>query len=187
MSAIDLIFERFDRHGGRDYGIERVRQIEHALQCATLAEAEGAAPALITAALLHDVGHLIHDLGDSPASRGIDDRHELLGREWLSRWFGEAVTEPVRLHVNAKRYLTATEPGYFAGLSFASVRSLELQGGPFSAELAAGFIALPYAVGAVRLRRWDDGAKTPGKPTPDLAHFRPYLEASLQADLVWWI
>jgi predicted HD phosphohydrolase len=87
----------------------------------------------------------------------------------------------VRLHVNAKRYLTATDPGYFAGLSFASVRSLELQGGPFTAELAAGFIALPQARDAVRLRRWDDTAKMPGKATPDLAHFRPYLEASLTA------
>jgi phosphonate degradation associated HDIG domain protein len=179
MGPIDRIFERFDRHGGNDYGGERVRQLEHALQCATLAEAEGAAPALITASLLHDIGHLIHDLGVSPAARGIDDRHELLGREWLSRWFGEAVTEPVRLHVNAKRYLTATDPGYFATLSAGSVRSLELQGGPFTAELATGFIGLPFAVDAVRLRRWDEAAKVPGKATPDLTHFRRYIEDSL--------
>jgi [1-hydroxy-2-(trimethylamino)ethyl]phosphonate dioxygenase len=179
MNRIDLIFERFDRHGGNDYGSERVRQLEHALQCATLAEFEGADATLVTAALLHDIGHLIHDLGDSPAARGIDDRHELRGREWLARWFGEAVTEPVRLHVNAKRYLTATDPGYFATLSAGSVRSLELQGGPFSAELAAGFIGLPFARDAVRLRRWDEAAKMPGKATPDLAHFRRYLEASL--------
>ncbi len=181
MGPIERIFERFDRHGGNDYGGERVRQLEHALQCAAQAEAEGAAPALITAALLHDIGPLIHDLGDSPAARGIDDRHELRGREWLSRWFGEAVTEPVRLHVNAKRYLTATDPGYFATLSAGSVRSLELQGGPFSPELAVGFIGLPHAPDAVRLRRWDEGAKVPGKITPDLAHFRRYLEASLAA------
>jgi phosphonate degradation associated HDIG domain protein len=181
MSAIDVIFERFAVHGGDDYGGERVRQIEHALQCATLAEAEGADAPLITAALLHDIGHLIHDLGHSPAKRGIDDRHELLGREWLSRWFGEAVTEPVRFHVNAKRYLTATDPGYFATLSAGSVRSLELQGGPFSPELATGFIGLPHAPDAVRLRRWDEGAKVPGMATPDLTHFRRYIEASLSA------
>jgi len=179
MSPVDQIFERFERHGGNNYGDERVRQLEHALQCATLAEAEGADAPLITAALLHDIGHLIHDLGDRPAARGIDDRHEMLGREWLSRWFGEAVTEPVRFHVNAKRYLTATDSGYFATLSAGSVRSLELQGGPFSPELAAGFIGLPYAPEAVRLRRWDEAAKVPGKPTPDLAHFQRYLEASL--------
>ena len=181
MNPIDQVFERFDRHGGDDYGGERVRQLEHALQCAALAEEEGAPATLIAASLLHDIGHLIHDLGDSPAALGIDDRHELLGRQWLARWFGEPVTEPVRLHVNAKRYLTATDPEYFATLSFASVRSLELQGGPFSTELAAGFIGLPFALEAVRLRRWDDDAKVPGKATLDLAHFRPYLEASLKA------
>jgi phosphonate degradation associated HDIG domain protein len=179
MTPIDRIFERFDRHGGNDYGGERVRQLEHALQCAALAEAEGAAAPLIAAALLHDIGHLIHDLGDAPAAREIDDRHELLGREWLSRWFGEAVTEPVRLHVNAKRYLTATDPSYFATLSAGSVRSLELQGGPFTRKLTVGFIGLPHAPEAVRLRRWDEAAKVPGKATPDLAHFRRYLEASL--------
>jgi phosphonate degradation associated HDIG domain protein len=181
MSPIDQIFGCFDRHGADDYGGEWVRQLEHALQCAALAEAEGAAATLIAAALLHDIGHLIHDLGDSPAARGIDDRHELRGREWLARWFGEAVTEPVRLHVNAKRYLTAKDPGYFASLSAGSVHSLELQGGPFSPELAVGFIGLPFAQEAVRLRRWDEGAKVPGKSTPDLAYFRRYLEASLNA------
>jgi len=181
MNPIDEVFERFDRHGGDVYGGERVRQLEHALQCAALAEDEGAPATLIAASLLHDIGHLIHDLGERPAARGIDDRHELLGRQWLARWFGEAVTEPVRLHVNAKRYLTATDPEYFATLSAASTRSLELQGGPFSPELAAGFIGLPFAREAVRLRRWDDEAKVPGKTTPDLAHFRRYLEASLEA------
>lgn len=179
MNPVDRIVERFERHGGDQYGGERVRQLEHALQCAALAEAEGATAPLITAALLHDVGHLLHDLGDSPAARGIDDRHEVLGREWLARWFGDAVTEPVRLHVDAKRYLTATDPGYFATLSRGSVRSLELQGGPFSPDDAAGFIAQPHAAEAVRLRRWDEAAKVPGKATPDLAHFRRYIEASL--------
>ncbi len=181
MTPIERIFERFERHGGKDYGGERVRQLEHALQCAALAEAEGAAPALITASLLHDIGHLIHDLGREPAARGIDDRHELLGQEWLTRWFGADVTEPVRLHVPAKRYLTATDPGYFATLSAGSVRSLGLQGGAFSPDEAADFIARPYAAEAVRLRRWDEGAKVPGKVTPDLGHFRPYIEASLRA------
>lgn len=181
MSPIDAIFERFDRHGGDDYGGERVRQLEHALQCAALAEAEGAAPGLVAAALLHDIGHLIHDLGREPAARGIDDRHEVLGQQWLAQWFGEAVTEPVRLHVPAKRYLTATDPGYFASLSAGSVRSLELQGGPFTPGDAAAFIARPHAMDAVRLRRWDEGAKVPGRVTPDLAHFRRHLEASLAA------
>lgn len=179
MTPIELIFERFDLHGGKDYGGERVRQLEHALQCAALAEAEGAAPALITASLLHDIGHLIHDLGREPAARGIDDRHEVLGQDWLKRWFGADVTEPVRLHVPAKRYLTATDTGYFATLSPGSVRSLALQGGPFLPEAAAEFIDQPHAAEAVRLRRWDEGAKVPGKATPDLMHFGQYIEASL--------
>jgi phosphonate degradation associated HDIG domain protein len=179
MDPIDEIFDLLERRGGADYGGERLSQLEHALQCAALAETAGAGAALISAALLHDIGHLVHDLGRAPAARGIDDRHEMRGQEWLSSRFGAAVTEPVRLHVDAKRYLTATDPGYFATLSPGSVRSLELQGGPFSADLAAGFIGQPHAPEAVRLRRWDEDAKVPGKSTPRLKHFRPYLEASL--------
>jgi [1-hydroxy-2-(trimethylamino)ethyl]phosphonate dioxygenase len=181
MKPVDGIFELLERRGGSDYGGERVSQLEHALQCAALAEEAGADAALISAALLHDIGHLVHDLGHEPAARGVNDRHERLGRDWLSCRFGENVTEPVLLHVNAKRYLTATGPGYLATLSPGSARSLALQGGPFSAELAAGFFRLPHAPAAVQLRRWDEDAKIPGKQTPDLEHFRPYLEASLLA------
>src|SRR4029077_18937380 len=176
MNPIDEIFELFDQHGGADYGGERVNQLEHALQCAALAEDAGADAALISAALLHDIGHLVHDLGREPAARGIDDRHEVRGREWLSSRFGENVTEPVRLHVDAKRYLIATDPGYLATLSPASLRSLALQRGPFPAELAASFFLLPPAPVAVCLREWDDGAKIPAKPTLGLKHFSPYLE-----------
>ena len=181
MDAIDEILGLFERRGGVDYGGERVSQLQHALQCAALAEAEDAPATLVAAALLHDVGHLTHSLGERPAARGIDDRHERVGRDWLSRWFGPAVTEPVRLHVDAKRWLTATDPGYFATLSPGSVRSLALQGGPFAPEAASGFIAQPYAADAVRLRRWDEAAKVAGKATPDLAHFRRCLEAGLEA------
>src|SRR5204863_4106428 len=117
------ICELLERRGGANYGGERVSQLEHALQCATLAEEAGADAALITAALLHDIGHLVHDLGTEPATQGIDDRHEMRGREWLSGHFGGNVTEPVRLHVNAKRYLTASDPGYPATLAAGSVRS----------------------------------------------------------------
>jgi phosphonate degradation associated HDIG domain protein len=180
VDPIREIFFLFERHGGGAYGGERVTQLQHALQCATFAEEAGADAALIAAALLHDIGHLVHDLGADPVARGIDDRHELRGREWLSRRFGEDVTEPVRLHVNAKRYLTATDPGYFATLSPVSVRSLQLQGGPFSPALAVGFIALPGAQAAVRLRRWDDAAKAPGARAAGLDHFRGYLERSLR-------
>lgn len=178
-NPIDGIFELFETRGAIDCAGEPVTQLEHAVQCAALAEADGANAALISAALLHDIGHLVPDPGDNAVAEHIDDRHETRGREWLARWFGEPVTEPVRLHVNAKRALTATDPGYFATLSLASRRSLELQGGRFSASLAAGFIALPFAADAVRLRRWDEAAKMAGKPTPGLSHFRRHLEACL--------
>jgi phosphonate degradation associated HDIG domain protein len=181
MTVVDEVRELFDGSGGRQYGGERVTQLAHALQCAAAAEAAGAAAPLVVAALLHDVGHLIHDLGPRPAERGIDDRHETRGAEWLARWFSVEVTEPVRLHVPAKRYLCAVEPGYFQGLSPASVRSLALQGGPFDADAAAAFIKALHAADAVRLRRWDEAAKVAGLATPDLAHYEDALRACLRS------
>jgi [1-hydroxy-2-(trimethylamino)ethyl]phosphonate dioxygenase len=180
MDPIEQILAILQEKGGAEYGSERVTQLEHALQSAHLAEAAGAAPALIAAALLHDFGHMIHDLGRNAAERGLDDRHEVRGRDWLGQWFAEDVTAPVRLHVDAKRYLCAVDPGYFATLSPASVRSLQLQGGPFAVDRAESFIGLPHAPAAVELRRWDDTAKEPGRRTPDLAHFRTHLQTSLR-------
>ena len=179
MTAFDEISELFEGARGRLYGGEQVTQLAHALQCAAAAEREGAPASLVVAALLHDVGHLVHDLGPRPAARGIDDRHEEGGAEWLRRRFVSAVSEPVRLHVAAKRYLCAVEPGYFGTLSPASVRSLALQGGRYDVAGAADFNAQPHAEDAVRLRRWDEAAKEAGLETPDLAHFRPHIEACL--------
>jgi [1-hydroxy-2-(trimethylamino)ethyl]phosphonate dioxygenase len=174
--AIDHLFALFEAHGEARY--ETVSQRAHALQCAFLAEREGAAPALITAALLHDVGHMLHKEGEAAALRGIDDKHELIAQKHLQRLFGPAVAEPAHLHVDAKRWLCATDPSYHAGLSPASQRSLALQGGAFTANDAAIFRELPYAEEAIRLRRWDDLAKVPGLATPPLEHFRPYLETA---------
>jgi len=165
--------------GAHRYGEECVSQLEHALQCAYLAEQEGASSALIIACLLHDIGHLV-DGGDAGTTRrGIDARHEERGATFLNRWFGQAVTEPVRLHVAAKRYLCATEATYFAMLSPASVRSLGLQGGTFSAALAKAFMQQPYAREAVALRHWDERAKEPVAYTPELSHFVPYMREHL--------
>src|SRR5215470_9304156 len=152
-----LINEIIGGKGGKQYGLSAINQRAHALQAAWLAEKAGGSAALITASLLHDIGHMVHDLGEDPASEGIDDKHEELGEAWLARWFGSDVTEPVRLHVAAKRYLCAAEPDYFAKLSAASVHSLGKQGGPMSTADAAAFAVLPYAEAAARLRRWDDG------------------------------
>jgi phosphonate degradation associated HDIG domain protein len=165
--------------GARRYGEECVSQLEHALQCAYLAEQEGASSALIVACLLHDIGHLIDGGDEGAAQRGIDARHEERGARWLSRWFGQAITEPVRMHVAAKRYLCATEAGYFATLSPASVRSLAVQGGIFSAVQAEAFIQQPYAREAVALRCWDERAKDDATHTPELSHFEPYIQEHL--------
>jgi [1-hydroxy-2-(trimethylamino)ethyl]phosphonate dioxygenase len=178
---IDSLLELLAAKGGRQYGEERVSQCEHALRCAFLAEREGAPGTVIAAALLHDIGHLLHEKGERPALRGIDDKHQELGAEHLLRAFGPAVAEPVRLHVAAKRYLCATDPGYFGRLSAASVRSLALQGGPFTAAATAAFRSMPFAGEAVRVRLWDDAAKVPGYETPSIEHYRATLLAALSS------
>jgi len=182
MSAEALIQQikaAFERRGGETYG-EGVNQTDHALQAGWLAERAGAPPSLVVAALLHDIGHLIHDLPEDIAEQGIDTEHESLGSAWLSRFFGPDVTEPVRLHVEAKRYLCVAEPGYFDRLSEASILSLKLQGGPHDDEEARAFATEPYAEAAVKLRHWDEEAKVLGMKTPDLAHFEPLIRASLR-------
>jgi len=162
--------------GAAQYGQEPVSQLEHALQCAALAEKAKAGSALITACLLHDFGHLIHSLGEDCALEGLDDRHEILGVNLLEPFFPPVVTEPIRLHVEAKRFLCATEKGYWDRLSPASQRTLDLQGGIFSPAEAEAFRQLPHAAAAVQLRRWDDLAKVPGQLTPDLDHFWQIVE-----------
>ncbi len=179
MLSVDNILKLFRKRGDSEYGGEAVTQLQHALQCATLAEQARASSALIAAALLHDIGHLVHSLPDDAPDFGVDDAHEELGYRYLHSAFGEDVTEPVRLHVPAKRYLCATDNEYFDSLSAPSVTSLELQGGPMSADEVARFDAGPFAVDAVRLRRWDDLAKVPGQSTPPLEHFVPHLQAAL--------
>ncbi|WP_019502504.1 phosphonate degradation HD-domain oxygenase [Pseudanabaena sp. PCC 6802] len=174
--TLQTILDLFAQRGSQMYGLEAVSQLEHALQCATLAEAEGQNPEAIAACLLHDLGHLIHEFGDDAAKRGIDDRHEHRALPLLQQLFGAAITEPIRLHVDAKRYLCTADPDYWSTLSRASQVSLELQGGALSSEEASQFIDRPYAREAVRLRWLDDRAKIVGLDTPDLAHFIPVLQ-----------
>jgi phosphonate degradation associated HDIG domain protein len=176
--SVGYLLQLFKERGGAAYLGEPVSQTEHALQTAWAAERAGAGSALIAAALLHDVGHLLHDLPEDCALAGIDDSHESRGAHWLERHFGPEVTQPVRLHVPAKRFLCATEPPYLSLLSEASLRSLQLQGGAFSAQAAARFRCTSHAEAAVALRRFDDQAKVPGLLTPDLEHFRAYLEGT---------
>ena len=175
ISDICLLFAR---KGGREYDGEGVTQLEHALQTAAQAEAAGARPPLVAAALLHDLGHMLNDQGETPTLRGVDDLHQFAALPFLRSTFADDVLEPIRLHVDAKRYLCATRGGYHEALSADSKRSLVLQGGVYDAGAAAAFIARPYAADAVWLRLWDDLAKTPGAVTPPLAHFVVALEAA---------
>jgi gamma-butyrobetaine dioxygenase len=166
MTGVEAIAELFAGPGAADYLGEPVTIGIHMRQAGALAEAAGADSSLVAAALLHDIGHLRNE---------TDSRHGDAGAQWLSQWFGAAVTEPVRLHVAAKRYLCATEPGYFGLLSDESVRTLALQGGPMTAGQAAAFGALPFARDAVAVRRWDDEAKDPAVTPPEFAYFAPLL------------
>ena len=172
------IFEIFAAKGGEAYFGEPVSQLEHALQTAYHAERANASPSLVVAALLHDIGHLLHELPEHVADLGIDARHEDVGHAWLAQYFGPEITAPVRMHVDAKRYLCATDAAYLRRLSPASVQSLQLQGGPFTAGEASAFEARPFARDAVRLRRWDDLAKIPGMAVPGLEHYKDKIEAS---------
>ena len=183
MNIVDEIFDLFEKRGRTAYLGEPVSLLEHSAQAAQEAEKAGAAPSLIVAALLHDIGHLIHDLSEDVADRGIDSRHENLACRWLSQYFGPEVTEPIRLHVTAKRYLCRTDPGYIRQLSAASIRSLGLQGGPLIEEEAEDFMASPYSEQAILVRRWVDLAKVPGLATPDLQRYRALLELTARRDV----
>ncbi|TQS45058.1 HD domain-containing protein [Cryptosporangium phraense] len=172
----DRLFAFLETAGRSNYD-EAVTQLQHALQCAELAEAAGFGPSAQVAALLHDLGHLV--LGEDGESAEEDQRHEIIGARLVTRWFGAEAGGPVALHVAAKRYLVATDPAYFDGLSPASVNSLALQGGPMTPDEVAKFERLPQHEVAVELRRWDDLAKDVDAEVPGLEHWRPAITALL--------
>jgi gamma-butyrobetaine dioxygenase len=187
MSPVDVLGELFESAGAADYLGEPVTVAAHMLQAGALAEADGAPPELVAAALLHDIGHLPlppHPGGPDPVGgltghdlmAGTDNRHGASGAAWLAAWFPPEVTEPIRLHVPAKRYLCAVEPAYFGLLSEASVYTLSVQGGPMTPDEALAFEASRWAGDAISVRRWDDRAKDPVAEPPGFGHFRPLLE-----------
>jgi len=173
-SFIDEIERTFAEHGGSAYG-ENVSQLDHALQCAWLAQEEGAGDHLIAAALLHDYGHFLEGRGEAAERDGLDARHEIHGARALRRWFGPAVVGPIALHVQAKRYLCAAAPGYEDALSLASMLSLGLQGGPLTPTQCRRFERSQFAAAAIRLRRWDDAGKVTGRLMPGLGQYWPIL------------
>ena len=159
--------------GQKQYGREAVSQLDHALQCALLAEEAGETPATVVAALLHDLGHLLAPSAAVHEARAPrhDDLHQYVALPFLRGVLPDAVLEPIRMHVDAKRYLCAMEGGYWASLSPASQHSLALQGGPYALEECAQFAQQPFAQEAIRLRRYDDLAKVPGRATQGLPHY----------------
>ncbi len=177
--AIDIIGELFDGEGARAYQGEEVTLAAHMRQAGALAEAAGAPPAQVAAALLHDVGHVCQ-AGGRGQTEGTENRHGETGAAWLSQWFPAEVTEPVRLHVAAKRYLCAVVPGYSGRLSAASAHTLSVQGGPMNAGEVAEFETMPYASAAVAVRRWDEAAKESAAGVPAFDHFRPLLTGLLR-------
>jgi phosphonate degradation associated HDIG domain protein len=165
--------------GQQQYGMEAINQLEHALQCAALAEKAGENSETVAACLLHDLGHMLMAArnGTVEIDTEKDDLHQFIALPFLRGLFPDAVLEPIRMHVDAKRYLCLIDPAYWSGLSAASKHSLELQGGVFNETDAEKFIAQPYATEAVRLRRYDDLAKVKDQATPPLAHFSALIES----------
>jgi gamma-butyrobetaine dioxygenase len=187
MSPVDAIAELFASAGAADYLGEPVTVAAHLLQAGALAQEAGAPAALVAAALLHDVGHLRGadalaeqiELSGRELMAGTDNNHGERGAQWLAQWFPVSVSEPVRLHVAAKRYLCAAEPSYFGQLSEASVYTLSVQGGPMTDAEAREFEREPYAADAIAVRRWDDQAKDPSAGVPDFDFYRPLLTSLL--------
>jgi len=183
QNIVDYLIELLEKKGSNlQYGNEKVTQLEHALQCAELAEENKLPNSTIAAALLHDIGHLLYD-GDDPIHEGKDGHHENIGADYLAKYFGDEIIYPIRAHVDSKRYLAAVEAEYFNSLSEASQISLAAQGGIFSKEEAKEFIKKPFMKGAVEMRRFDDMAKILNKQTPNLNHFKHYLKEAYESHL----
>ena len=166
-----------ERRGQNQYGMEAINQLEHALQCAHLAEQAGETTETVVASLLHDLGHLLAAEREGVKEKNIDqdDLHQYMALPFLRGLFSDEVLEPIRLHVDAKRYLCLIEPSYWASLSAASKHSLEQQGGVFNEAEGQAFMLQPFAAEAVRLRRYDDLAKVPAKAVPGLDHYAASL------------
>ncbi len=178
-AKVASLFDFMRAHGSKHYE-EDVTQMEHALQTAYLAGTEQPDPLPVTAALLHDLGHFLADSLDRPINpTKVDDLHENLAADFLQAFFPAEVTEPIRLHVVAKRYLCTVDSGYYESLSAASQKSFHLQGGPMNEEEKAAFEQHPFYAPALRLRIWDDKAKEVGKDIPELAQYASVVAAAL--------
>lgn len=177
--AVKDIYSLFFERGMLAYG-EAVTQTAHALQCGTLAVQDDASTGLVIAAFLHDIGHMLHQDAASAVEQAQDDTHQILGAKWLARWFGPEVHEPVRLHVQAKRYLCHVQPDYLPKLSSLSKFTLQIQGGPMRNDEAKVFEKVPFFEESIRLRRWDDAGKLTAMNTLSIEHFMNLVETYLR-------
>jgi phosphonate degradation associated HDIG domain protein len=166
----------FDRCGGEEYLGEPVTMAQHMLQGASLADHQGHSKEVIAAALLHDIGHFASEFGTFSMADTHDRQHEVFGAKVLAPFFPEKVTQCVRYHVAAKRYLCATRAEYFSQLSAASVHSLQLQGGSMNAEEVAQFETNPHLQDIIQVRLLDDGGKVAEMQTHNFAHFQSMLQ-----------
>ncbi len=178
-NIVAFLTDIFDRKGADSYLGEEVTMSGHMLQAAQNAERAGEPDAVIAAALLHDIGHYTGEFPENYIDLGLNNRHESMGAAILENFFPEEVTQPVRWHVEAKRYLCAVEPDYFSGLSEASVKTLELQGGPMNLQEIREFEKNPHLQAILRVRRYDDGGKVPGTVTPALSHYMKIVQQVL--------
>lgn len=178
LAPVNKIFATFREYGSRHYG-ENVSELEHALQTAEFAQQFGETESTVLSCLLHDYGHMLHDLGEDIAQHGIDAKHEVIGANLLKNLFPEIILEPIRQHVAAKRYLCWKNPAYAKGLSESSQLSLQLQGGPMSDEEARLFEANPHYEACIKVRYYDDMGKVPGMRTADLESYRSLIETFL--------
>lgn len=177
LSSVEEAFALLESGGGAAYFGEPVTVLEHSLQAAWFVQRGGGQNTLIAAALLHDLGHLLHTEGEDAAARGHDTQHEELAVAALGDHLPASVLDPIRMHVAAKRYLCSAEPDYMVALSPSSVESLSLQGGPMSAAESEAFLALPHARQALALRRADDAAKVRGLKVPQLDTYRGVIDS----------
>lgn len=175
---VERIIDIFCQRGAGQYGSECVSQLEHAIQCAMLAQESDANPSLVVAALLHDIGHILDGTGlPESDNEDLNDSHEDKAYPWLKSAFGPEVADPVRLHVAAKRYLCTRDPSYATQLSPTSYKSYLDQGGTMSADEFQAFEREPFYREALQLRKWDDLAKVANKPLPDISSFKELLES----------
>ena len=182
-TIVAFIGSIFDRRGGEEYLGEPVNMGQHMLQGATMAEQNGQPDEIIVGALLHDIGHFTSEFGTFSMDDTEDRHHEDAGAAVLERFFPSVITDCVRYHVAAKRYLCATRPAYFARLSEASLHSLKLQGGPMSEEEVEVFERNPNLKEIIAVRYLDDAGKQPDMVTPDFWHFAPMVQSLVDQHL----